>query len=119
MTFTCMPVGLGKGGLRLARSKHALLQERVDPESFLKAEELQEEEKIRGRWISDTPHSPEDDLDPALARAAFPVSGSKGLVIVTSGRRLFHSKHAAPCMAEACPLLVSLCCIRSASWLPE
>ena len=60
-------------------------QERVDPATFMNAAALDDEEKVRAAWIQSVPHPPEQDLQAALAKAAFPSKDSKGLVLLTSG----------------------------------
>ena len=60
----------------------------MDPTTFLATEALQEEDRVRSQWIQDVPHTPEPELEGALARAAFPTKDSKDLVILTSGTTL-------------------------------
>ena len=57
----------------------------MDPSSFLDEEALNEEDRVRNQWISETPHQPTSDLEEALTKAAYPAKDSRGLVILTSG----------------------------------
>ncbi|KAK9813978.1 hypothetical protein WJX73_007658 [Symbiochloris irregularis] len=79
--------GLISEGSSIRKLQADNLESEIEWPAYPSEQQLQQEDRDRNQWITDTPHQPGDDLRQALDKAAFPSSTSKGLVILTSGSK--------------------------------